>query len=225
METAVFLSVVWSYNTNHTKISLITTIIGNNFTDMYIVIAKACSNMIQEGREKGLHKSRHILSCAPSKAGGCTEKIPSASFGWKRLSLLSSPEQLGISHPCPSPPWLPLSGEAEAAFGEHHKCPWSLYWVPGKEKNRWGPSVSAQFSLADWWGMGWQRLSTIVLILFFFPTEVFTHECFLSVCMVSIAVTYLKARCVLNNSYEHTTTATHPNWLCRSLEYILFGHH
>lgn len=51
-----------SYNTNLTKISLIATVIGNNFTDMYILIAKACSCVIQEGKEKELTKSRHTPS-------------------------------------------------------------------------------------------------------------------------------------------------------------------
>lgn len=65
--------------------------------------------------------------------------------------------------------------------------------------------MSAQFSLADWPGTGWQGLSSIILIIYFFPAGVcfvfffYTRECFLGLCVVSIAVTYLKARWILNN--------------------------
>lgn len=58
----MLVGVVWSHNTNLTKIGLITTIIGNNFTGMYILIAKARSYVIQEGREKGRTKSRRTPS-------------------------------------------------------------------------------------------------------------------------------------------------------------------
>lgn len=53
METAVLVGVGWSYNTNLSEISLITTITGINFTGMYILLAKACGYMVQEGKGEG----------------------------------------------------------------------------------------------------------------------------------------------------------------------------
>lgn len=67
METAVLVGAGRSHNTNLSKISLITTIIGINFTGMYILLAKACGYMVQEGREKGLTKPSRTLSAPTSR--------------------------------------------------------------------------------------------------------------------------------------------------------------
>lgn len=103
METAVLVGVGWSHNTNLTKISLITTIIGINFTGMYIFLAKACGYVVQEGREKGLTKSSPTVS-VHQPVGCCTEETHSAYCGWKRLSLFSSsPQSRWASHTLPTP--------------------------------------------------------------------------------------------------------------------------
>lgn len=99
----------------------------------YVHSNSRSSYMIQEEREKERARSRF---CAPAQGGSCTQRTHSACAGCKRLSPLSSPKQVGISHSCPSPLRLPLSGGAKAAFGEHHKCPWLLHWAPEKEKTR-----------------------------------------------------------------------------------------
>lgn len=79
--------------------------------------------MVQEEREK--ERARSIF-CAPTQGDSCTRKYTVLVLD-ERLSPLSSPKQVGISHSCPSLLRLPLSGGAKAAFGEHHKCPWLLH--------------------------------------------------------------------------------------------------
>lgn len=61
----------------------------------YVHSKSRSSYIIQEQREKEKARSRF---CAPTQGGSCTEKTHSACVGWKRLSPLSSPKQVGISH-------------------------------------------------------------------------------------------------------------------------------
>ena len=52
----------------------------------------------------------------------------------------------------------------------------------------------------------------------------FLQRFLLSLCVVSLAVTYRKARCSLNSCSERMTTAPHLNWLCRASGYVLFAY-
>lgn len=188
---------------------------------MYILIAKAMTWFRRRGRRKGpgpdsVQQPREVLAQRKHTVLVLDEKGFPPSPPQSRWASLT--------------PAQPLWGSLLAGGQRLHLE--SIISVLGScteplEKRKPEKQVrdeSECFLLPDWpattW---WQGLSQEHKSDFFFlPAEIFIPEWFFSVCVVQMAVTYLKARYILNNCYENMITANHPNCFCRSLEYILF---